>query len=153
MRSFKLNRTVDATGVSGTGIVAEGVEFSNGKCSLSWLTSVTSVAVYDDIESVRKIHGHDGQTVVEWAEAANLEIAARAVYAHTHPLMTFSALGPNEMADLIGTTRVCLEAAGVCIAGGGLGIKVVVDPALPDDTVEIRGDPRGVVARLRVVPE
>lgn len=66
---FRLNRTHDATGVSGTGIVAEGIEFDNGKCAVSWLTSVTSVAVYDTIEHVKKIHGHDGQTRIEWNQS------------------------------------------------------------------------------------
>lgn len=33
IRTFKLNRKVDVTGVSGTGIVAEGTEFSNGRVS------------------------------------------------------------------------------------------------------------------------
>ena len=62
---FVLNRLEDATGVSGTGIVAEGVIFSNGKCAVSWLTDVSSVAVYDSIEDVQAIHGHDGKTVIE----------------------------------------------------------------------------------------
>lgn len=45
MKRFHLQRLVDDTGVSGTGRVAEGVVFQNGKCVLSWLTSHTSVAV------------------------------------------------------------------------------------------------------------
>jgi hypothetical protein len=64
MRRFVLDREVDATGVSGTGIVAEGVEFSNGKCAVSWLTAVTSVAIYDTIAEVWAIHGHDGHTEI-----------------------------------------------------------------------------------------
>lgn len=67
MQMFRLNRIADATGVSGTGIVAEGVEFTNGKCAVSWLTDVTSVAVYDDIDDVKRIHGHDGQTLIEFS--------------------------------------------------------------------------------------
>jgi len=66
---FVLNRLEDETGISGTGIVAEGVIFSNGKCAVSWLTKVTSVAVYDSIEEVKAIHGHDGKTVIEYAPA------------------------------------------------------------------------------------
>lgn len=73
-RMFVLDRQVDATGVSGTGIVAEGVEFSNGKCAVSWLTDVTSVAVYDGIEQVRSIHGHDGQTEIVYADEARVRI-------------------------------------------------------------------------------
>ena len=65
-RLFVLNRKVDATGVSGTGIVAQGVLFANGKCALAWVTAFTSITVYDSIDDVEAIHGHDGQTVIEW---------------------------------------------------------------------------------------
>ena len=69
MRRFQLNRTEDETGVSGTGIVAEGVVFANGKVSLSWRTSHTSVAVYDTLRTVEAIHGHNGRTRIEWIDA------------------------------------------------------------------------------------
>jgi hypothetical protein len=68
MRFFHLVRTEDESGVSGTGIVAEGVCFSNGKCALNWLTKYTSVAIYDSIEELENIHGHNGKTLVEWEE-------------------------------------------------------------------------------------
>lgn len=64
MRLFQLEREVDATGVSGTGIVAQGVIFDNGWCALTWLTKHTSVAFYTDIAEVVSIHGHDGSTKV-----------------------------------------------------------------------------------------
>ena len=64
MRMFVLDRREDETGVSGTGIVAEGVEFANGKCTLAWTTEFKSVAVYDSLADVEKIHGHDGRTRV-----------------------------------------------------------------------------------------
>lgn len=66
MKMFLLIRHEDETGVSGTGIVAEGIEFSNGKCSISWLTNVTSCAIYDNIEDVIHIHGHGGKTEVRF---------------------------------------------------------------------------------------
>jgi hypothetical protein len=61
---FYLRRLKDESGVSGTGIVAVGVIFPNGRCVLSWLTEHTSTAVYDDIHQLTKIHGHDGKTLV-----------------------------------------------------------------------------------------
>jgi hypothetical protein len=61
-RRFHLQRDTDATGVSGTGKVAEGCQFSNGKCALTWLTDVTSGVWYERIEDVEYIHGHQGQT-------------------------------------------------------------------------------------------
>lgn len=66
MRLFRLVRTEDVSGVSGTGIVAEGVQFTNGRCVMSWLTQYTSVAVYDDVDTLVAIHEHGGRTVVEW---------------------------------------------------------------------------------------
>lgn len=68
-RRFFLNRRTDATGVSGTGIVAEGVQFSNGKCALTWLTQYTSYVFYDSIEHVEAIHGHGGSTIVDFYDA------------------------------------------------------------------------------------
>jgi hypothetical protein len=70
MKLFELRRTEDESGVSGTGTVAQGVIFDNGKCVLTWLTEYTSIAVYDDIETVRRIHGHNGKTKV--VQIANL---------------------------------------------------------------------------------
>ena len=64
IKTFVLWRRADETGVSGTGVVAEGVLFSTGKCVLAWLTEYKSVAVYDSLEELEAIHGHDGKTLV-----------------------------------------------------------------------------------------
>jgi len=68
MKRFVLDRRQDETGVSGTGFVAEGVLFDNGKCALAWLSRYRSVTVFDSIEEVEIIHGHDGKTVVRWID-------------------------------------------------------------------------------------
>lgn len=68
MKLFNLVRDEDETGVSGTGVVAQGVLFDSGKVALSWLTDVTSVAVYNSIADVKEIHGHEGKTRVEYIE-------------------------------------------------------------------------------------
>ena len=67
-RRFVLLRHKDESGVSGTGIVAEGVQFGNGKCALSWLTDVSSVAVYESLKDVLRIHGHSGYTEAQWID-------------------------------------------------------------------------------------
>ena len=64
MKLFELRRTEDESGVSGTGTVAQGVIFDSGVCALTWLTEHTSVAIYESIEKVRLIHGHEGKTKV-----------------------------------------------------------------------------------------
>lgn len=66
MRRFVLQRDEDPTGVSGTGVVAEGVIFSSGKAVLEWLTDWPTSVVWHErgMESVEHIHGHDGRTRV-----------------------------------------------------------------------------------------
>jgi hypothetical protein len=65
---FQMKRLTDVTGISGTGIVAEGVQFSNGWVALTWLTAHTSVVFYPSIADVYAIHGHQGSTVVVWLD-------------------------------------------------------------------------------------
>jgi len=65
-RVFYLVRLEDETGTSGTGIVADGVQFQDGTCSLCWATDVSSVAVYKSIDDVKAIHGHGGKTRIMW---------------------------------------------------------------------------------------
>lgn len=64
MRTFKLVRTEDYSGVSGTGEVAEGVEFANGKAVMCWDTKTSSIAVYENVTDLVAIHGHEGRTKV-----------------------------------------------------------------------------------------
>lgn len=68
MRLFRLRRIEDESGVSGTGLIAEGVEFSHGEVVLSWVTMHRSIGVYPNIKELENIHGHGGKTVVEWLE-------------------------------------------------------------------------------------
>ena len=70
-RVFVLERHVDETGISGTGIVAEGVVFSDGTCAMRWISEHRSTAVYATLDDLRAIHGHNGQTRIEFV--ANLE--------------------------------------------------------------------------------
>lgn len=66
-RRFQLVRDVDETGVSGTGIVAEGALTPMGNVGMAWLTEHRSVCFYTDIDDVEKIHGHGGKTRIVWA--------------------------------------------------------------------------------------
>jgi hypothetical protein len=70
MRRFYLKRIEDESGVSGSGRVAEGVEFSDGACALNWLTHTSCTGVYKNIKQLQSIHGHGGKTVVEWKDEA-----------------------------------------------------------------------------------
>lgn len=66
MRTFELHRDVDASGVSGEGLVAEGVRFTDGTCALRWLTDTASTAIYDSAADLIAIHGHNGATRMVW---------------------------------------------------------------------------------------
>ena len=65
---FVLMRDEDVSGVSGTGVVAEGVEFTGGTVALRWLSEWPTSMVFHDrgIESVNAVHGHGGKTRIEW---------------------------------------------------------------------------------------
>lgn len=68
MRRFLLVRHADPSGVSGTGIVAQGVEFTDGAVALRWIGSHPSTVAWGSVEHIRMIHGHSGRTVVRWID-------------------------------------------------------------------------------------
>jgi len=68
VRRFYLQRIEDASGVSGTGIVAEGCEFDTKWCAMTWLQTKCALSFYPDIETIEAIHGHEGRTKVVWID-------------------------------------------------------------------------------------
>ncbi len=69
MRRFKLYRKVDISGVSGTGYVAEGCQFHDGRCLLSWLDDThSSLNIYKSIDDIIFVHGHQGATEVHFLD-------------------------------------------------------------------------------------
>lgn len=68
MRRFILNRLEDATGISGDGPVAEGVRFTDGTCVLRWTVALKSTAIYESVQELEAIHGHEGRTKVQWVD-------------------------------------------------------------------------------------
>ena len=70
MRHFVLVRTQDVSGVSGTGVVAEGVVFDDGRVVMRWLTNgVHAIVIHKNVENLLKIHGHGGKTVLRWIDS------------------------------------------------------------------------------------
>lgn len=68
-RRFVLRRLEDVSGVSGTGVVAEGVEFSDGTVAVRWRGKYGTGVFHDQgMASVRAIHGHGGKTVIEYLD-------------------------------------------------------------------------------------
>lgn len=73
MRRFKLVRDMDVTGVSGTGVIAEGVEFSDGTVVLRWFANKSglgrSTAVWANQADMLSVHGYNGGTRMEYLDA------------------------------------------------------------------------------------
>jgi len=73
MRRFHLVRSEDVSGVSGTGVVAEGVQFHDGQCVESWFGRLHTIEVAPSVETLLAIHGHDGKTEVVWLDMEDLD--------------------------------------------------------------------------------
>jgi hypothetical protein len=68
MRRCCLFREEDVSGVSGAGVVAEGVVLSTGKVVLSWCSEYRSVTAYDTGAGLETVHGHEGRTRIAWLD-------------------------------------------------------------------------------------
>jgi hypothetical protein len=69
MRRFELHRHVDLSGVSGTGVVAQGVEFTDGSVAIRWRGDWATTTIHDrGSASVEHIHGHGGSTDIVWLD-------------------------------------------------------------------------------------
>lgn len=55
-RMFKMVRNADETGVSGTGVVLDGIEFPNGMVAVCWRSKTPSVNVYRSFVEFKHIH-------------------------------------------------------------------------------------------------
>lgn len=67
-RRWQLQRHEDKTGVSGTGIVAYGVEWADGTVAYRWTTNPATHQIADSIDDVENIHGHGDSTEVVWID-------------------------------------------------------------------------------------
>ncbi|MCX5070923.1 hypothetical protein OOJ91_34305 [Micromonospora lupini] len=63
-RLFALDRHTDVTGVSGAGVVAYGVETTDGTVIMRWLGDRPSTVIWESIQHALAVHGHDGATTV-----------------------------------------------------------------------------------------
>lgn len=71
MRRFYLLRENDPSGISGTGRVADGVEFESGWCAIQFhpgIIGVTTIYPYHDIADMMLVHGHRGKTHIVWID-------------------------------------------------------------------------------------
>lgn len=68
MRRFNLHRDHDVSGISGTGVVARGVEFPDGVVCLRWSGERPSTVVWNSLSDAMYVHGHGGKTRVVWID-------------------------------------------------------------------------------------
>ncbi len=62
MRTFEMHRDEDETGVSGTGHVADGVQFEDGKVAMRWRGKTPGTTFFDNMDHLNTVHGHGGKT-------------------------------------------------------------------------------------------
>lgn len=67
-RRFQLERDHDVSGVTGTGTVADGVEWPDGSASLRWRGAHASIVYWPSIADAETIHGHNGATRFVWLD-------------------------------------------------------------------------------------
>ncbi len=85
-KKFAMIRVNDVGGVSGTGHILDGVEFSNGKVAVTWLgkgsVQASSVSVWDNFDDFMSVHVHShpgNETKIIWEDEPDfLDISAHA---------------------------------------------------------------------------
>lgn len=84
VRRFELHRDTDVSGVSGEGVVADGVVFPRksvitwpdgaqrrlpaGWVRLTWRGQYSSTVLWDSADEAMAVHGHNGATRLVWID-------------------------------------------------------------------------------------
>jgi len=67
-RRFELVRDHDVTGVSGTGVVADGVLWPDGTVTVRWRGEHPSTVCWASLDDALAVHGHGGLTTIGWLD-------------------------------------------------------------------------------------
>lgn len=67
-RRFYLQRDEDVSGYSGTGRVADGVQYNDGVIALRWNGNTPTTTIYNNIKEMDYLHSHDGRTKIVWVD-------------------------------------------------------------------------------------
>jgi hypothetical protein len=71
-KRFILYRRQDATGVSGTGVVATGVVWPDGHAALRWKAdddeAASSTSVWSSVADMMRVHGHSGLSEIVYLD-------------------------------------------------------------------------------------
>jgi len=78
IETFTICRQSDETGISGTGVVVEGVEYATGQVVLHWLTPFPkgSIAIFENIEDFKRVHVNphpSNKTLITWSDGRQEE--------------------------------------------------------------------------------
>ena len=78
IETFTVCRQSDESGVSGTGVIIEGVLFATGQVVLHWLTPAPkgSISVFDSLNDFKKIHSDPhptNKTIITWLDGRQEE--------------------------------------------------------------------------------
>lgn len=73
-RRFALVRHIDYTGVSGVGVVAYGITFSDGHVALRWCSSHPATSIWESLDHMLAVHGHGEATSIQWIDAPVLDL-------------------------------------------------------------------------------
>lgn len=70
MRRFYMARKEDETGVSGTGIVLQGVLTAAGRVFVEWRLPRASMGIYLSLDEFEEIHvkSHPAKTEIRWLD-------------------------------------------------------------------------------------
>jgi hypothetical protein len=73
-RRFALVRQVDYTGVSGVGVVAFGIAFSDGHVVLRWCSAHTATSTWNSLEDMLAVHAPGDVTSIQWIDPPASEL-------------------------------------------------------------------------------
>ena len=78
IETFTVCRQNDETGVSGTGVVIEGVQYATGQVVLHWLTPAPrgSIAIFESLSDFKKVHVNphpENKTIITWSDGRQEE--------------------------------------------------------------------------------
>ncbi len=73
IETFSVCRQSDESGVSGTGVIIEGVQYATGQVVLHWRTPFPkgSIAIFESIEDFKRVHidpHPSNKTIITWSD-------------------------------------------------------------------------------------
>jgi len=99
LRRFIIERDVDINGKSGTGPVAEGVEFENGWIAYTWLSPKATVTVSNSISVAEFLHSHGGDSSnarIVWIDEVSEDIEEKAEKIKTKKIKELKGEEPGQ---------------------------------------------------------